>query len=247
MAHLGLVKANSEYTFTTAMCVQESQGGYISAGRYELRMLPLALRASALKERHREDYSKLWHYIRAWNGQLGLLAKGHLEYFFHHFRYELARFIAEFESLPGQVGAAIVIAGELVGIELVPSPQYWSQVWQAILRDCYGSYAIQLRRQRVKVKRPKTRSSLNLESVTSLEDLEKALQEADQKEQQAVEDLLRQESKWEVAVSVEEEEEVEETQVETLGISQKSKWQGQVLRRKKQICYASLYRTIPVV
>ena len=138
-----------------------------------------------------------------------------------------------------------------MGIEVTPSPHYWSQVWHAIIRDCYGSYAIQVSRQQPKVELPPTRTTLNLESISSLEDLEAAVQQANQREQQAVEELLQQESQKKLP-QVQERKvvqhlETEDIQVRSFGLSkQQTRWQGQLLLHKGKIHYASLYRPVSI-
>ncbi|RME03559.1 MAG: hypothetical protein D6805_06010 [Planctomycetota bacterium] len=238
MAHLGVVKAHQRQVYKTAMCIQQNQIGYISPGQYELRMLPLPLRPPALAKQYERDFKKLWGEISSFNRSLGLQEMGHVEFFFHHFRRELNQFIAEFECIPKQVGAAVYIRGKLVGIERTPSHHYWQQVWQAILRDCYGSYTIYASKKWTQ-KMPNTRFPILVNNIASIEELEQKLQEANQNEQKAVENLLPMTE--ELPTTQEPTSPLPKLQIYTTSSPQNS-WQGQILLQNNKIRYASLFR-----
>lgn len=113
MAHAGIIKQNSDKQYDTAMCIQQHQGGCISKGKHKLIILPFSLREKALRSRHQTSFGKLWTSISKFNKKLGAWAEGHLEYFLNKFETELDEFVAEFESVPKQVGAIILLDGNV--------------------------------------------------------------------------------------------------------------------------------------
>ena len=129
MAHAGVVRATGERSFNTAMCIQQSQGGFIQRGSYRMLILPYALREAALAVRKEKSYNKLWDAISVFNREMGVQAAGHLEFFLKHFRKELDEFVAEFECVPSQIGAIILVDDQVVGVERAPSHAYWQSVW----------------------------------------------------------------------------------------------------------------------
>ena len=78
------------------------------------------------------------------NQEMGVPAAGHLEFFLKQFRKELDEFVAEFECVPRQIGAIILVDDQVVGIERAPSHAYWQSVWPCLIRECYGSLAIRV-------------------------------------------------------------------------------------------------------
>jgi hypothetical protein len=129
----------------TALCIQQAQGGCIASAKHAMLILPAALRGKALAMRAVADFRKHWDDITALNRALGVpQAAGHLEYFLRAFQRELDLFVAQFEIVPGQLGAIVLCGGKLVGIERAPSAAYWDVVWEPLVRVSYGSLAIQV-------------------------------------------------------------------------------------------------------
>jgi hypothetical protein len=149
MATAGYIGAKKSKTYANAMCIQQSQGGHFQAGKYDMLVLPYSLREAALEKRKERSYDKLWGDIASFNSSLSVDGGrgGHLEYFLKHYSNELDQFIAEFECVPKQCGALILIDGDLVGVERSPHPKYWRSIWSALIRECYGSYAILARKK----------------------------------------------------------------------------------------------------
>jgi hypothetical protein len=58
----------------------------------------------------------------------------------------LDEFVAEFECVPRQIGAIILVDDQVVGVERAPSHAYWQSVWPCLIRECYGSLAIRVAR-----------------------------------------------------------------------------------------------------
>jgi hypothetical protein len=137
-----LLKPGESRPIDTAMCIQQSQGGLIGRAKHALLILPAKLRGKALSVRHVKDFRKLWESIQEMNRGAGVSqAGGHLEFFLRAFEKQLDELVAEFEVVPRQVGAIVLIGGEVVGVERAPSAAYWRAVWSPLIRVCYGSLA----------------------------------------------------------------------------------------------------------
>lgn len=143
-----LLKPGETRSIDTAMCIQQSQGGLIGRAKHELLILPARLRAQALSIRHVRGFQKLWEGIQAFNQSAGIKQSGgHLEFFLKTFQKELDNFVAEFEVVPRQIGAIVLVGGEIVGVERTPSAAYWKTVWGPLIRVCYGSLAVMAARE----------------------------------------------------------------------------------------------------
>ena len=236
MAHAGIVGKETSKSYNTAMCVQQTQGGFITKGKHKLSILPFSLREKALKIRDTTSYNKLWGEITKFNKNFGLAGSGHLEYFMSHFEKELNQFVAEFECVPKQIGAIVLLNGEVIGIERAPNYAYWKAVWPALIRECYGSRAIEYQYQMGnKTEVSKARFALDDENIKTLEDLKAALKTAEKKEgefaKKAVRDLL------DMPFEVKPEERTDGYTVSTV---EQDQFTGQVVHDKDIIAYASL-------
>ncbi len=236
MAHAGLVKARDKRAFDTARCVQQTQGGLIRSGHYQMIILPFALREQALKDRNSKGYDKLWGAIAGFNREMGIEGASHLEYFLERFGRELDEFVAEFECVPHQVGAIILIDDHVVGIERAPSHAYWQSVWPALIRECYGSLAIQVARSKGETPPapPGTRVPLP-EEIGSLDDLGRAVEEIAAEEESRVRSLVRELLDERLTLTAD--EEIEGLNLETL---EPGRFVGQVVRDGERIVYASI-------
>lgn len=235
MGHAGLVCANRERKYDTAACLQQSQGGYIRRGAYQMLILPYALRERALELRNEKSYSKLWDAIGAFNRDLGIQGGGHLEFFLKHFRKELDEFVAEFECVPRQIGAIVLVDDQVVGVERAPSHAYWQSVWPCLIRECYGSLAIriaQLKREHDAA--PTSRVSLP-DGLETLDDLDAAIAEIAAAEDERAKAAVRGLFDCELALS--QDESTAGLQIETV---ESERFTGQVIRDGKRIVYASL-------
>lgn len=235
MAHTGLVQNKKSKTYNTAMCIQQGQGGHIKAAKHQLLILPFSLREEALAKRKQKSYNKLWEAISNFNANLGAQKHGHLEYFLNKFKTELDQFVAEFESVPNQVGAIVLLDGVVVGIERTPSTSYWNAVWPALIRTCYGSLAIEYRTTLGENPTlPKGRVLLP-ESVESLPELRKALLAAEAETEELAKAKVRE--LLEDPFKREKEETIAGLQIETLDHRQ---FAGQIIHEEEQILYASM-------
>src|SRR5262249_42882636 len=72
LPHAGHVEGLKTKQYSTAMCVQQTQGGYISEGQHELMLLPFPLRERAHQVRRETSYNRLWQAIGEFNREAGL-------------------------------------------------------------------------------------------------------------------------------------------------------------------------------
>jgi len=235
MGHVGLVPAKKTRSYDTAMCIQQTQGGLISKSAHKLTILPFSLRETALELRGKKSYNKLWNAISAFNKELGLNASGHLEFFMKHFRKELDQFVAEFECVPRQVGAIVLVDNVVVGIERAPTRAYWESVWPALIRECYGSLALQIaRRKGEEAPPPEGRQPLP-EDIGSLEELSQALEEVCREEEERTRETVR--KLLGVKMEAKEEKKTGDFSVDTV-LSER--FTGQMVRDEERVVYASL-------
>lgn len=188
MSTAGLIKKHSRKEYTNAMCVEETQGNYISEGQHEMTLLPYSLREASFDRRNlTHSCGKLWDDIAGLLRETRSGHGGHLCEFMNAFDKELNQFVAEFECVPNQVGAIVLINGVVVGIERTPSHTYFKDVWQPLIRECYGSEAI-----RVNLTNPaKERLTNDIRTATSLLDLRQALDEVREKDEEDAKSIVR--------------------------------------------------------
>jgi len=183
-----LVPAKQGRLIDTAMCIQQTQGGYIAKQKHNMLVLPVALRSKALSMRKQRGYDKLWSSIESFNASVDAPGYGgHLEYFLKKYQRELDEFVAEFELIPDQVGAIVLINGKVIGIERAPSQEFWTSLWEPLIRVCYGSLAIKASMGTTKP--PKTRVALK-GSPKTLTEIAAVLMDARSREDGVVETLV---------------------------------------------------------
>lgn len=228
----------------TAACIQESQGGYIDRGQHFTTILPYSVRQNALQLRSVVSYSKLWPAISAFNRDLKVtdrsgrvLNVGHLEYYLDQFKNDLDEFIGHFEIVENQVGAIILLNGQVAGIERAPNYEYWRELWRPLIRECYGSQSLMFAKKKKKPSPPLGRMPINAHKVTDLDSLEAELQTADSFEEDEVKKLIRSFIKKSFKMTREENEPNGTLCVDHLSGSQ---FTGQVVRDDDRIVYASL-------
>lgn len=194
LPHAGIVKKKATKTYQTAACVQSEQGGTISKGVHNLDIMPFALREGALAVRDVPKYDKLWSAIGKFNVRFKLPQgnQGHLEYFYQKFEKELNEFIAEFEIIPKQIGAIILINGFVVGIERAPTYEYWTSIWPSLIRGCYGSLVLQYQHEKFLDDKDinKIRTPLNITKITTLDELESELNKTEQTQYNKVKEIV---------------------------------------------------------
>jgi hypothetical protein len=237
LPHVGFVKEDSFMQYDDAACIQEEQGGLMEPEARELIILPFNLRQVALGVRAMKSYNKLWPAICNFNRVMGLRATGHVDIFLEQFAQQLERFVAEFEPLPKQVGAIVLINGKVAGIERVPSYDYWLKIWSTLIRECYGSRVLYIQKKEENPNPLPTR--LPLGQADSIADLITELQRVNTAEDEAARQIVRDLMNEPVTVEREAETMLSLT-VETL---QSSHFVGQSVRDGLQVVYASMVAT----
>lgn len=167
-----------------AFCVQSSQAGLMQqdkTDRRELRLLPAGVRLAALHKRSAPGFNAIWDDLAAFNQKLDVPGN-FLVSFFQRYQQQLALFVAEFEPVPLQRGAVIVINGEVVGIEIMPNSSAFLALWEPLIRDCYGAEAL-LHSANVPI-------PVIMEDVSSLDDLVQAVNNLARREQKLAESLV---------------------------------------------------------
>ncbi len=193
MSTAGIVPPKSRAAWDNAMCIQASQGGYVREDVHKMMILPLALRHTALSKRGERGYSKLWRSIGSFSQASGIGNSENLVNYMQRFAEEMDQFIAEFELVDNQVGAIILINGNVAGIERAPSSSYWKSVWEPLVRVCYGSAAIMASRQKQDADKVlKTRAPLKLDGLTNMDALVDALEDVENQQEELARRRVRQ-------------------------------------------------------
>jgi hypothetical protein len=243
MTHAGLVKAKSTKQYETAACVQQTQGGYISKGAHEFTIMPFSIRESSINKRKTGSYSKLWEDIQRFNTGLGITGRaGHLEYFYDKFKKELDEFAAEFETVAKQVGAIILVNGQVVGVEKAPNYDYWKTLWKELIRGCYASLALEVSTKNKMTEKDlnRIRVKLNTSKIKTLDDLESQLNLTENMQKERVSKIVRD------LIDDNFTEELDETlmgaKTQRLNLKHKQ-FIGQAIKEGESIVYASLVAT----
>ncbi|MFW6225893.1 MAG: ARPP-1 family domain-containing protein [bacterium] len=152
MAEVGIIQGQEEKSYENAMCVQQTQGGFLDGSKDDntYNILPYELRQKLLSisKRQKKSYNKLWDDIQDFLSDIPEINQGlgHLEYFFKPFQNELEEFSAEFEPVENQIGAIILFNDKIVGLEIMPTTHHWDHYWKWIIRGCYGAQLLKLRK-----------------------------------------------------------------------------------------------------
>ena len=171
------LKPGENKTIEGAMCIQETQGGLIRQEEDTLLViLPAPMRAPILAMRNDHEYSRAWPYIREFNRSVGINGRGNLVEFLKQYERQLDEFVAEFELLPDQLGAIVLVGGRVVGVERAPNVAFWERLWVPLVRVCYGSLALRTAHV-LGDQPPPTRTPLKVEEK-SLGGIKQALRDA---------------------------------------------------------------------
>lgn len=137
-----------------ACCIQRTQCGFIDGEKLKndnetFSFLPLEIRRNVMfnisdSPRKEMDFARLWESIISFQKDLVKENNGNLIYFYTKFLSDLSRFNAEFELVENQRGAIITFNEEIVGIEITPTHDYFSHIWQPLIRDSYGASLIKM-------------------------------------------------------------------------------------------------------
>jgi hypothetical protein len=195
MVKAGLVDKGARRVFNDACCIQETQPGqFHGVDGKDIQILPYALRETALRMRGNRTYNKLWPAIRSFNVQTKSSTAGNLVAFEEKYARVIDQFVAEFENIPGQIGAIVMVDGKLLGVERAPNLEYWLAVWEPLIRLCYGSQAVIATIGKTTGASPQTASAavaIMSEDITSLDELENAVKSAIQSSEDAARKVVR--------------------------------------------------------
>jgi len=144
MTKAGYVPSSNARDFDDSCCVESSQAGQISKNDSTLKrtILPYYLKETALSVVGKDDMGKLWNSIGSFNSSISAGTRQHIADYYDKHDKKLEQFIAHFEKPKRCIGTIVLVDGEIVAIDKFPSFTYADQVWDTLIRDCYGSIAI---------------------------------------------------------------------------------------------------------
>ncbi len=138
----GYINKNATVTYNDAGCVQGSQGGHFR-GTQEFRMIPVSMREMLFDTIGQpSNFQRIYPAITKLGHDTQSNAGNYLNVYFEKYDKKLEQFIAHFERPKNLIGIIVLIDGEIVAVDKFPSFTYAEQVWDSIIRDCYGSLAI---------------------------------------------------------------------------------------------------------
>jgi hypothetical protein len=230
------MKPAGRESINTACCVQETQGGLIGKEKMDFIVLPASIRIQAVASRHQTEYSRLWPHIRKLRDDLGYRGVGNLVDVLKRFEGELDQFVAEFELVPNQIGAVILIGDNIVGVERAPTVEFWTRLWVPLVRVCYGALALKAR-MKLGNQLPAHRTGLDVRTK-SLDGIREALNEAKAKVEGITEAAVRGVSSTLLTAADQADDELLGYKVVTVASPQLS---GQlVAKSRSKVSYASL-------
>ena len=142
MIKAGYMPEKANVTYHDAGCVQGSQGGYFR-GTQEFRMIPVSMREMLFDSIGKSgSYQRIYPAIEKLGRDTDSGAGNYLNVYFEKYDKKLEQFIAHFERPKNLIGIIVLIDGEIVAIDKFPSFTYAEQVWDVMIKDCYGSLAI---------------------------------------------------------------------------------------------------------
>jgi hypothetical protein len=142
MIKAGYLEKYANTTYHDAGCVQGGQTGYF-CGTNEFRMIPVSMREMLFDTIGQTGgYSRIYPAIQKLGSDTQSGTGNYLNVYFEKYDKKLEQFIAHFERPRNLIGIIVLIDGEIVAIDKFPSFTYAEQVWDLMIRDCYGSLAI---------------------------------------------------------------------------------------------------------
>lgn len=190
MSRAGLLGPKSQKTFNDAFCIESSQGGMMPAEAHSYVILPYTLRNKVNKMGRGQGYNRLWNDIEKFNSEMGAGRRGHLSDFFKKHNDKLGEFVAQFECLPKQIGAIILIDNEVVGLEVAPNADYWLEVWEPLIRACYGSETVRRLLLKKASEKDHVLTDSKITQATSLTELEDAVYRFEENERSKSEAIV---------------------------------------------------------
>jgi len=142
MVKAGYVEPRAQTTYHDAGCVQGGQTGHFR-GTQEFRMIPVTMREMLFDAVGRTSgHGNIYPAIQKLGQDTQCNSGNYLDVYFNKYDKKLEQFIAHFERPRNLIGIIVLIDGEIVAVDKFPSFTYAEQVWDLMIRDCYGSLAI---------------------------------------------------------------------------------------------------------
>jgi hypothetical protein len=142
MVKAGYVEPKAQTTYHDAGCVQGGQTGHFR-GTQEFRMIPVTMREMLFDAiGQTSGYGNIYPAIQKLGQDTQCNSGNYLDVYFKKYDKKLEQFIAHFERPHNLIGIIVLIDGEIVAIDKFPSFTYAEQVWDLMIRDCYGALAI---------------------------------------------------------------------------------------------------------
>ncbi len=142
MVKAGYIEPKAQTTYHDAGCVQGGQTGYFR-GTQEFRMIPVTMREMLFDAvGQTSGHGNIYPAIQKLGQDTQCNSGNYLNVYFEKYDKKLEQFIAHFERPRNLIGIVILIDGEIVAIDKFPSFSYSEQVWDVMIRDCYGALAV---------------------------------------------------------------------------------------------------------
>jgi len=142
MVKAGYIEPRAQTTYHDAGCVQGGQTGYFR-GTQEFRMIPVTMREMLWDAvGQTSGHGNIYPAIQKLGVDTQSGAGNYLNVYFDKYDKKLEQFIAHFERPRDLIGIIVLIDGEIVAVDKFPSFTYAEQVWDLMIRDCYGALAI---------------------------------------------------------------------------------------------------------
>ena len=195
IGHGGLVPAKGSKDFSQARCIEQTQPGMIRSEKGIMLILPAKIRSEIIRQHGvKGEYSSMWDSINTMrtgysttiggnSRQRTYSGEGNVSEYLKEAGPELDQFVAEFELVRNQIGAIVLVGGQIIGIEVTPNEAFWGFVWTPLIRVCYGSVALDA--QKRATGRPSTHPGLKV-TGGGLEDILAALDRSDDAGQETV-------------------------------------------------------------
>lgn len=217
--------------FEDARCVQAAQGGYLESAEQWFFILPLQLREEALNLRHKPGCGLLWPAISRLSVTFGEPNRGHLDQIVCRKRAQLNQYVNRFELLRDQIGAIYFLDNRLAGIEIAPSVQYFAEIWTAVTCFCYGTAALYAERKAAektleKPERCETLTELRTRLQARREARDARLLEAISSVKSSLNDVTEEERMLDLSLCT----------------VKGAEFSGQLIRRRGELMYASIFR-----
>ena len=142
MVKAGYLSKKAQAVYHDAGCIQGGQTGHFR-GTQEFRMIPVSMREMLFdKVGETSGHGNIYPAIQKLGQDTKCNAGNYLNIYFEKYDKKLEQFIAHFERPKNLIGIIVLVDGEIVAIDKFPSFTYAEQVWDLMIRDCYGSLAI---------------------------------------------------------------------------------------------------------